>query len=889
MIPLPIDPVLPELAAALRGHSAAVLRAPTGAGKTTRVPPALLDASFADRGRVVMLEPRRLAARAAARRMTTERGGRVGDTIGYHVRFDRQAGPNTRILVVTPGILLRMLHDDPYLESVGAVVFDEFHERGLESDLALGLARLIQQTVRPELRVVVMSATIDTDKVAAYFGDCPLVISEGRLHPVEIRYEPRTPDQTWPVAVAAAVERLLRQTDGDVLTFLPGMGEIRAAERELRPLADRLGLAVLPLHGDLPAEQQDAALLPLDRRKVVLATNVAETSVTVEGVTGVVDTGLARVLTFDPHVGLDRLEVTPISKASADQRAGRAGRTQPGVCIRLWSEANHRTRPEQTDPEIRRVDLAGAVLHLLALGETGLLRFPWLEPPREATVTRALGLLRRLGAVEGDAVTDLGRVIARLPVHPRLGRMLVEGHRLGQTERTAIAAALLAERDPFARGPNAPPRLGPPHPTVSDVLDRVEALEEFERSGREETPFGPLNRGAAHFIVRAREQLVRTVRQELDAKAPDLSPPPLWGRVREGGNKGHALGPSDPPPQPSPTSGEGEKQARGEGERPPQAGEERFGRALLAAFPDRVARRRNPAGRKGVMVGGRGVKLAPASGVTDSELFLCVDVDDGNTEALVRLASVVQRDWLPTALLASAIEVAFDPDAERITARKRVRYDDLLLEEGPASFPDEDEAVRVLAAAASERLSRVVPSEDSPAGEYLLRVRCLREWMPELNLPAFDDDDLRQMLPWLCPGRRSFDELRKADWIGAIQSRMTYVQRQAVEREAPERIAVPSGSHLAVKYETGRLPVLAVRIQEVFGLSETPRIASGRVAVLLHLLAPNGRPQQVTDDLASFWANTYAVVRKELRARYPKHAWPEDPREAPPERRPKRR
>ncbi|HTK73851.1 MAG TPA: ATP-dependent helicase HrpB, partial [Gemmataceae bacterium] len=789
---------------------------------------------------IVMVEPRRLAARAAARRMSVERGTRVGDVIGYHVRFDRQAGPSTPILVVTPGILLRMLHDDPYLESVGTIVFDEFHERGLESDLALGLARLIQQTVRPELRVVVMSATIDSDKVAAFLGGCPLIVSEGRLHPVEIRYEPRTPDQPWPVAVAAAVERLLKRADGDVLAFLPGMGEIRAAERELRPLAERLDLAVLPLHGDLPSDQQDAALLPLDRRKVVLATNVAETSVTVEGVTGVVDTGLARVLTFDPHVGLDRLEVTPISKSSADQRTGRAGRTRPGVCVRLWGETNHRTRPDETDPEIRRVDLAGAVLHLLALGETDLLPFPWLEPPRDATVGQALTLLRRLGVVEGDVVTDLGRAVARLPVHPRLGRMLVEGHRLGRSEQTALAAALLAERDPFARGPNAPPRLGPPHPTVSDVLDRVEALEEFERSGCEATPFGPLNRGAAHFILRAREQLARAVRQEM-------------------------------------------------AEVKPQAAEDGMCRALLAAFPDRVARRRNPAGRKGVMVGGRGVKLAPSSGVTDSELFLCVDVDDGDTEALVRLASVVQRDWLPAALTSSAVEVAFDPDSERITARKRVRYDDLVLEDAPASFPDEEQAARVLAAAAAERLPRVLPPDESPAGAFLLRVRCLREWMPELGLPAFDEKDLCQMLPWLTPGRRSFDELRKADWLAAIQSRLTHVQRQAVERDAPERIAVPSGSHIAVKYELGRTPVLAVRIQEVFGLAETPRIAGGRVSVLLHLLAPNGRPQQVTDDLASFWTNTYAVVRKELRARYPKHAWPEDPGQALPERRPRRK
>jgi ATP-dependent helicase HrpB len=846
--PLPIDAVLPDLLAALREHPSAVLRAPTGAGKTTRVPPALLDAGFADRGRIVMLEPRRLAARAAARRMASEHGERIGERFGYYVRFDRQAGPGTRVLAVTPGVLLRMLHDDPYLESASVVVFDEFHERGLESDLALGMAKLIQQTVRPELRIVVMSATLDTDKVAAYLGDCPLVVSEGRLHPVEVRYEPRPPHLDWSRAVAAAVERLLRQTDGDVLVFLPGMGEIRAAARELGPLAERLDLAVLPLHGDLPAEQQDAALLPLDRRKVVLSTNVAETSVTVEGVTAVVDTGLARVLRFDPHVGLDRLAVEPISRASADQRAGRAGRTRPGVCVRLWAEHSHRARPEQTEPEIRRVDLAGAVLHLLSLGESDPDRFPWLEPPRAATVEQALDLLRRLGALDDRGVTALGQTLARLPVQPRLGRMLVEGHRLRQPERAALAAALLAERDPFARGPNAPPKLGPSRPTPSDVLDRVEALEEFERGNSRDSALGEVNHGAARFILRARDQLARSIHQEMNDRSA---------------NPQSAI-------------------------RNPQS-DEALLRALLVAFPDRVARRRNPAGRKGVMVGGRGVKLAPASGVTDCELFLCVDIDAGDTEALVRQASLVQRDWLPAELVTSAIEVGFDPDTERVTARKRVRYLDLVLEDAPASFPDEVQAACVLAEAAAARLDRVLPPADSAAGMFLLRVRCLREWLPELHLPAFGEGDLREMLGWLCAGRRSLVDVRKADWLGALQGRLTYAQLQAVEREAPERIEVPSGSRVAVTYEAGRPPVLAVRIQELFGLTETPRVAGGRVPVLLHLLAPNYRPQQVTDDLASFWANTYPVVRKELRARYPKHAWPEDPLAAAPERRPGRK
>ncbi len=388
-----------------------------------------------------------------------------------------------------------------------------FHERGLESDLALGMVRLVQQTVRPELRIVVMSATLAVESVSEYLGGCPIIASEGRLHPVEIAYEPRPERQPWPVAVARAVERTLDRTPGDLLVFLPGLYEIRQTARHLEPLAEEDDLAVLPLHGDLPAEQQDAALLPQSRRKIVLATNVAETSVTVEGVTGVVDSGLARTLIFDPHVGLDRLQLTPISRATAEQRAGRAGRTQPGVCVRLWSAGAHRGRPEQTEPEIRRVDLTGAVLQLLCLGEADLAHFPWLEPPKEATVRQALALLRRLGALNDRGVTQLGRDMARLPVHPRLGRLLMEGQRFGRLERVALAAALLSERDPFTRSFDRPASSSAPRPaTPSDVLDAIEALEDHERTGRTSTPVGTLHRAAARFVLRARDQLLRSLR-----------------------------------------------------------------------------------------------------------------------------------------------------------------------------------------------------------------------------------------------------------------------------------------------------------------------------------------------------------------------------------------
>jgi ATP-dependent helicase HrpB len=798
--PLPIDAVLPELTAKVRDHGAVVLRAPTGAGKTTRVPPALLDAGLTF-SRIVVLEPRRLAVRAAARRMAAERGQRVGDDIGYHVRFDRQVGPKTRAIVMTPGILLRMLHDDSFLESVGIAVFDEFHERALDNDLALGMVRLLQTTVRPDLRIVVMSATLATEAISAYLGACPIVTSEGRLYPVEIGYEPRSLQQPWPVAAARAIERILPRTAGDVLCFLPGMQEIRQTMRELAGGAE----LVLPLHGDLTAEEQDRALMPQERRRIVLATNVAETSVTVEGVTAVVDTGLARMQMFDPAVGMDRLELTPIARDAADQRAGRAGRTRPGVCVRLWSEASHPQRAARTLPEITRVDLAGAVLHLLGLGETEVRTFLWLEPPREDAIAHALDLLRRLGAVGNEAITDLGRSMARLPVHPRLARMLIEGERLGQAPRVALAAALLSERDPFVRGQNPVPRRRRAG-SYSDVLDRVEALEAHEAGGATAFAVGSLDAGAARFLLRARDQLLRTLRQE--SFTVSVAPTDADSAVL---------------------------------------------RALLTAFPDRVARRRDNDPSKGLMVGGVGVKLAPWCGVSASELFLCIDVDADPKETLVRQASSIEREWLP---LESRIDIFFDEAGERMSARKRVYYEDLPIEENAAALPRSEEAARLLAEAARTRLSRVLPAADSTAGLFLLRLRWLRGAMPELGLPAFTDDELRELLPWACAGCRSFDEVRHADWLGLLHGKLTPAQVHAVEREAPERLQVPSGNSLKLQYEVGRPPVLAVRIQEVFGWPDTPRLAGGRVRVLLHLLAPNQRPQQVTDDLASFWNNT---------------------------------
>ncbi|MGQ0633778.1 MAG: ATP-dependent helicase HrpB [Planctomycetaceae bacterium] len=872
--PLPIDRVLPELIERLRDHPAVVLQAPTGTGKTTRVAPALLDAGAAGAGQVIVLEPRRVAARAAARRIAFEREVALGTEVGYQVRFDQQTSRQTRIRIVTDGILLRMLHDDPFLEDTGVVVFDEFHERGLNVDLALAMVRRVQQSVRSDLKIVVMSATFDPAAIAAYLGRCPVVSVEGRQFPVAVEYldvgpllarrttDPRSRWQRGRNAgatqgdsgVSRAVEIAIRRTSGHVLVFLPGVREILRAADELKSLAEQHDFVVLPLYGDLSPEQQDLVLAPSEKRKLILATNVAETSLTIDGVTAVVDSGLARILRYDEHIGLDRLELSRISKASADQRAGRAGRTGPGLCLRLWSERDQRGLVDHEAPEIRRVDLAGAALQLLAWGERDLVGFPWFEPPRESLVTRARDLLARLGAQDGGEITALGCRMARLPVHPRLARLLLEGQRWNVSDAAALAAALLSERDPFSRdgqSARAAGRAAATHRSESDLVDRVAAILEFERTGGLQHPAGALRTGAARYILQARNQLLNLLRGE--PGAPEASP------ARQGASTGRASDSSLA-----------------------------LRRTVLAAFPDRVARRRQHNRDRAVMVGGRGVRLAAESAVTESELFVCVDIDAGSGEALVRQASGVEREWLDSKLVTTRDLVTFDPRTERASAARQVLFDDLVLEETALAHVPQDQIAAALARAATENFERVFPNRgDVP--DYVDRVRCLAEWMPELGLPVLDAARLKQLLPELSQNCRTFDDLRKAPWLRAIKGLLSPAQLQAVEREAPEKLTVPSGGRAPIRYQAGHRPVLAVRIQELFGLAQTPRIAAGRVPLLLHLLAPNMRPQQVTDDLQSFWNTTYQQVRKELRVRYPKHAWPEDPWNAAPTRKPQAR
>jgi len=846
--PLPIDAVLPQVVAALQESNSAVLLAPAGAGKTTRVPPAILQTLSRQHGQIVMLEPRRIAARTAARRMAFELGERVGQTIGYRVRFEESVSRDTRILVVTEGVLLRRLQEDPFLDGIAVVVFDEFHERRLDSDLALAMVRRVQQTVRPDLKIVVMSATLDPTGIARYLGNCPIIESEGRLHPVRISYLRRIERQQITELVKNGIEQVLPQTDGDVLVFLPGVGEILRTRSELEPLLRRHNLAVFTLFGDMTPEDQDRVLAPCEQRKIILSTNVAETSVTIEGVTAVVDTGLARQMQFDADIGLDRLELLPVSKASTDQRAGRAGRTQPGICLRLWEEATHRRRADFEVAELHRVDLSSAVLRVYDWGETDIAAFPWFEVPPGASVEHAQKLLKLLGAIDDSGITSLGRQLARIPLGPRIARLLVEAQRFGQSDRAALMAALLSERDPFLRGhrdlhadSNTIVRTTAIHRSRSDVLDRLHAVEDYLATGQSHSLCGEINRVAVRTLTQVAAQLTSALR--------DVS-------VSASRSAEQSAITSDDPDQV-------------------------LLRALVAGFPDRVAKRREATGDKGLMVGGRGVRLGPRSAVQKSTLFLCVDIDGAGADATVRQASEVLREWLPESLIYVGDELFFDPTQKQVVARRRVWFDDLVLEETPASIVDPVAAADVLFQAAQSQLKVVMPHDDDEFSSFVTRGRCLSEWMPELTLPLFDDVLLLDVLRDLCQGRRAFSELKSAPWFAALQSKLNYAQVQTIEREAPERITVPSGSRIRIVYETGRPPVLPVRIQEVFGLRQTPRIAGGRIPVLLHLLAPNMRPQQVTDDLASFWANTYPAVRKELKRRYPKHAWPEDPRTAP--------
>ena len=856
--PLPVDDVIPELLDALRGRGAAVLVAPPGAGKTTRVPPAV--ASMPElAGRVVVLEPRRIAALAAARRVSEEIGEPVGGTIGYQVRFERKWRELSRVVFVTEGILVRWMQEDPLLDGIGCVIFDELHERSLHTDLALAMTWRLRREVRPDLRLLAMSATLDAERVATHLGGVPVVRSAGRLYPVDVRLLPRADTRPLPAQAAAAIRTARRESKGVVLAFLPGKGEIEATARLLA--GEGMGgsdAPVVPLHGELPLARQTAALrgegLAGSARRVVLATDVAETSVTVEGVTAVVDSGWRRAPRFDPATGLDRLELQRVSRASADQRAGRAGRTAPGLCLRLWTAATQASLLPADVPEILRVDLSSTVLQISAWGERPE-HLAWLDAPRPAQLAVAVELLRQLGALEGpnDDVTQLGRELARLPLPPRLSRLVVETARreaidASALDEGALVAALLAERGAVRR-PNPAEAAGLAD-SESDVLDSWRALRSFARHPREGAF---VHSPAARRVLDAARQIGRLVRESA-LESSTRSPRERTARDAK-----------NPPTLPA-----------------PEPVEVVLRRALLAGFPDRVARRRADDPERAVMVGGRGVRVGPTSLVRRAPLFVCVEVQGAGRDATVYQASAIEPDWLDPAALRAEDVALLDERTGKVISRRRRLYRDLVLEESLLPQPDLERAAELLVAHAARDPRAALGLDREPLQSLLARIECLRAHRPDLELPSLDDDStLAELLVEAARGRVSLAQLQEAPVHDLLRARLSWRQLQALDELVPERMRLPSGRSAAIRYERGKPPVLAARIQDLYGWRDTPRIAGGKLPLLLHLLAPSSRPQQITDDLGGFWQRTYPQVRKELAGRYPKHAWPDNPWVAP--------
>ena len=819
---LPIEQQLPTLLDAVHQAGSVVLRAPTGAGKTTRVPLAVLEKLPSGSGKVLLLQPRRLAARAAAQRMAQQTGTKLGHKIGYHVRFDKKYSPASQVVVMTDGLFLQHLLHDPFLEGISAVIFDEFHERSAHSELALALTKELRLEVRDDLWIVVMSATLDCEPISAYLGHCPIVVTTGRSYPVTIDYLPHSSSKPIPERCAEGILKALDNTGHDILVFLPGAGEIHATKRILDHNPKCQNRLIVPLYGALSLAEQQLAIAPAKTQKVILATNIAETSLTIPGIRTVIDSGLAGVNRLDPDTGLNRLEIEPICQASATQRAGRAGRVAPGSCLRLWSEREDRSRPTELEPELERIDLSGTLLALLHWGEPDIRQFDWLQTPSDERLEAALQLLGDLGAMHEGALSPLGRRLAALPVHPRLGRALLAAASLGAGPRGAVAAALLSERDPF------PAEHRFPHSTHCDLTGRIDGVLEDDR--------------ACHP---RRLRQVKRVAAQLERLAPS---------------------------QPYATDRD-----------------EAIGKALLAAFPDRVARRREPEGPRGVMVGGRGVRLGPRSGVSQGELFLCLRLRAGRSgpraEATVEWASVIPEDWLDTS---ETTELVFDTASEHVRALSQLRYRDLVLRQRPAPLPGGPEVGALLAKHAIKNVERLFrPSKE--AEQLIFRLRWLTGFRPGLDLPVIDSNHIKHHIVEICQNKRSYEEIRKHDWRASLIGMLSWSQRKTLDEFAPERLTVPSGNQLRLEYCEGGPPILKVRIQELFGTSKTPTVGGSGAPVLLHLLAPNRRVQQITDDLAGFWKNTYGEVRRELRQRYPKHAWPEDPATAPPERRPRRK
>ncbi len=837
---LPIEELRADLAAALRAGNRAVLSAPTGSGKSTQVPQMLIDEGLVPEGReVIVLQPRRLAARMLARRVAEERGVQLGGEVGFHIRFDRVFGADTRIKFVTEGILLRMMLSDPELKSVGAVVFDEFHERHLHGDLGIAMVRQLQEKSRPDLHMVVMSATLETGQLSGYLGDCPILKAEGRLFPIEVQYAGSGGDApVWERAAQQTAKLMQDLPEGDVLIFMPGAYEIRRTVEELQSTRSLRECVVLPLHGELPPTEQDAAVARYDKRKIVVATNVAETSLTIDGVRGVVDAGLARVARFDPHRGINTLLIEKISQASAEQRAGRAGRTAPGVCLRLWTQKEHEHRPPRELSEIRRVDLAETVLTLKLAGYADLGAFPWFEPPEEKSFRRALTLLQDLGALDhAGGLTEMGRRMASFPMHPRYARLFLAADELGCVWHVAVIAALAQGRNLLLPIDNKRRR-----EEREDLLGETESdffhlLRAWGMARKQNYNMGfcrqwGLHAGAAREAERGAQQFLRL------AKAQGLT-------VNEG--------PLD---------------------------DEAVRRCLLLAFSDQLAKRLDRGTLRCDLVHGRRGELRRHSALRDAPLFVAAEIDEiearGDVTVFLSLATAVEEDWLreyfPEDFNASG-ETFYDADFKRVECRRLTRFRDLLLASGEGDEPDPDTAARLLAAEIhAGRLP--LKSWDSGIERWIARVNFAAVHCPELDIEPLDEEGRLMILEQICHGAVSAKELREVQARPYVYDWLTQEQRAALETLVPESIVLPRRRRsVTLRYEDDRA-IVSSKLQDFYDVPHQQlTICAGRYPLVVELLAPNGRPAQLTTDLDAFWETSYEGVKKELRGRYPKHEW----------------
>jgi ATP-dependent helicase HrpB len=855
--PLPIDVVLDQLQRALAGSNAAVLVAPPGAGKTTRVPLALLDARWIGNKKIIMLEPRRIAARASAERMAKTLGERVGETVGYRVRFGSKVSRATRIEVVTEGIFSRQILDDPELTGVAAVLFDEFHERSLDADMGLALARDAQTGLREDLRILVMSATIDGARVAKLLGEAPVIASEGRAFPVETRYLGRKSDTPLERQMAEAIAMALRAHRGSVLAFLPGAVEIRRTQNFLAERIHDATIEIVSLFGALDAPVQDRAIAPAPpgQRKVVLATSIAETSLTIEGVRIVVDSGVARVPRYEPDIGLTRLETVRASRAAVDQRRGRAGRTEPGVCYRLWDEPQTASLAAYTQPEILSADLSSLVLDLAQWGVRDPAQLAFLDAPPAPSLKEAQNLLRELGALDGDGrITAEGQSLRALALPPRLARMIVDSHRLGAGGAAAEIAAILTERG-----------LG------GDSIDLDARLDQFRRDRSQRAT------SARSLAQRWASQVAVTEEAPSSPSSLLLAPSPIVGEGRDPQERASLV--STP---------------QGRGERASQGGGESIstGVMLALAFPERAAKNRGNGSF--VLANGRGASIDQTSALARAPYIAVAELTGTAANGRILLAAPITQADIELRFadqIESTLEVTFDRGVLALRARRKRALHAITLSEAPLALSPSAETARVFAdgliAAGLDKLPWSKPLKQWRDRVMFLRAAEGEPW-PDLSDDALEAERETWLVPALCD-KTSLKEFSAGDLSDALMVRLPWEQRARLDREAPTHFEAPTGTLLAIDYEAEQGPTIAVRLQELFGLNVHPSLAKGAVPLVLELLSPAHRPVQVTRDLPGFWRGSYAAVRSDLRGRYPRHPWPEDPSSAMPTRRVKPR